>query len=450
MTSTDKEKLDNIENNANNYDLPVADDVTLGGVMIGDGINMSYGEISVDWSELPVADDVTLGGVMIGDGINMLYGAISVDWSSMPVADDVTLGGVMIGDGINMSYGEISVDWTELPVADDVTLGGVMIGDGINISYGAISVDWSSLVLDDTMHGVRGGGNLHSLVTDSVNGFMSTTDKTKLDGVEDGANNYVLPTADDTTLGGVMIGDGINMLYGEISVNWSEMPSATDSEIGGVTIGDGINMSYGEISVDWNEMPAATDSEIGGVIVGDGIDYEYGVISVDLDASNINYSPFEDDTWSTVPDVVSSALDELASRIKTLESAGSTTWYEVFDTTYWSSTLNTFSSGEWASAGANHEIILQTNGGWHSGFRPTKMRVTFHGDYGFPVVDVRVQSLAQDGTDAEDNNILRADNVYNLEQVTVNLSDDFWYLIIKSDYDFYVTNIEFDVEALIS
>lgn len=43
----------------------------------------------------------------------------------------------------------------------------------------------------------------YSIVTTSVNGLMSSTDKTKLDGIETGANNYSLPTASSSTLGGV-------------------------------------------------------------------------------------------------------------------------------------------------------------------------------------------------------------------------------------------------------
>ena len=45
---------------------------------------------------------------------------------------------------------------------------------------------------NDTAHGNRGGGSLHALATTSAHGFMSSTDKTKLNGIEDNA------TADQT------------------------------------------------------------------------------------------------------------------------------------------------------------------------------------------------------------------------------------------------------------
>jgi hypothetical protein len=40
---------------------------------------------------------------------------------------------------------------------------------------------------DDTSHGSRGGGGLHSVATTSVNGFLSASDKSKLDGIASGA-----------------------------------------------------------------------------------------------------------------------------------------------------------------------------------------------------------------------------------------------------------------------
>lgn len=43
----------------------------------------------------------------------------------------------------------------------------------------------------------------YNVATTSDNGLMSSSDKIKLDGIENGANKYVLPTASQTTLGGV-------------------------------------------------------------------------------------------------------------------------------------------------------------------------------------------------------------------------------------------------------
>lgn len=47
--------------------------------------------------------------------------------------------------------------------------------------------------------------------TTTADGLMSSTDKSKLDGIEVNANNYSLPIATATTPGGVMIGSGISI-----------------------------------------------------------------------------------------------------------------------------------------------------------------------------------------------------------------------------------------------
>lgn len=48
----------------------------------------------------------------------------------------------------------------------------------------------------------------YSVATSSANGLMSSADKSKLDGIENGANNYVLPAA-GTSLGGVKQGTAV-------------------------------------------------------------------------------------------------------------------------------------------------------------------------------------------------------------------------------------------------
>jgi hypothetical protein len=56
----------------------------------------------------------------------------------------------------------------------------VVAGDGsITVAADSISVG----VISDAQHGTRGGGTTHAVATGSVAGFMSATDKTKLDGL---------------------------------------------------------------------------------------------------------------------------------------------------------------------------------------------------------------------------------------------------------------------------
>ena len=58
----------------------------------------------------------------------------------------------------------------------------------------------------------------YSNATHTASGLMSNTDKTKLDGIAEGANNYVLPSA-GTSLGGVKTGGDVTISSGVITVN---------------------------------------------------------------------------------------------------------------------------------------------------------------------------------------------------------------------------------------
>ena len=55
------------------------------------------------------------------------------------------------------------------------------------------------------------GSTSYSNATTSADGLMSSADKTKLDGVATSANNYTLPTASSSALGGIKIGTGLSI-----------------------------------------------------------------------------------------------------------------------------------------------------------------------------------------------------------------------------------------------
>lgn len=54
--------------------------------------------------------------------------------------------------------------------------------------------------------------------TQSSDGLQSAADKTKLDGVEEGANNYTLPEATEEVLGGIKAGAGLTVINGVLSL----------------------------------------------------------------------------------------------------------------------------------------------------------------------------------------------------------------------------------------
>ena len=53
--------------------------------------------------------------------------------------------------------------------------------------------------------------------TENNSGLMSAEDKTKLDGISNEANKYILPTASNSELGGIMIGRGLEVINGVVN-----------------------------------------------------------------------------------------------------------------------------------------------------------------------------------------------------------------------------------------
>ena len=94
-----------------------------------------------------------------------------------------------------------------LPTATSTALGGFKIGytaSGKNYPIqldsdgkGYVTVNWT-----DTTY---------STATTSANGLMSSSDKSKLDGIAANANNYSLPIASSSTLGGFKVGSGLSI-----------------------------------------------------------------------------------------------------------------------------------------------------------------------------------------------------------------------------------------------
>lgn len=113
------------------------------------------------------------------------------------------------------------------------------------------------------------------------------------------ADAQALEPATTTTLGGVIIGDGISVDNdGVIDVNTGDGLSVNNDNELEVSVGDGLQIDANgavEVNVgdglsinasDEVELDKATTTDIGGVIVGDNIDVNNGTISVPKAASN--------------------------------------------------------------------------------------------------------------------------------------------------------------------
>jgi hypothetical protein len=70
--------------------------------------------------------------------------------------------------------------------------------------------------LEETVTEMLAGKASTAVATTVDNGLMSSEDKVKLNGVADNANNYSLPTASASTLGGMKVGDGLKIDTGGI------------------------------------------------------------------------------------------------------------------------------------------------------------------------------------------------------------------------------------------
>lgn len=174
-TTAEKTKLAGIEAGANNYTLPTATANALGGIKVG-------ANLAIDSST----------GVLSGD-----YSAASSSAAGLMSATDKTK-----LDGIEAGATAITVD-------------------------SAISSSSTNPVENQAIYTALAG----KVDTEAGKGLSTNdytdTEKTKLAGIEAGANNYSLPTAAAGTLGGVKVGSNLAIdANGVLSGNYSNASSS--------------------------------------------------------------------------------------------------------------------------------------------------------------------------------------------------------------------------------
>ena len=107
-----------------------------------------------------------------------------------------------------------------LPIASSSTLGGVKIGNNLSINGSGVL----SATDTNTTYSVGDGGL-------TQNNFTNTL-KSKLDGIATSANNYSLPAATSSSLGGIKVGTNLSIDSG------TGVLSATDTNTT-YSVGDG-------------------------------------------------------------------------------------------------------------------------------------------------------------------------------------------------------------------
>lgn len=154
-----------------------------------------------------------------------------------------------------------------LPVATSSVRGGVKIG------YTSTGKNYAVQLSNEQMYvNVPWQNTTYSNATTTTAGLMSATDKTKLDGIATGANNYSLPTASSTTLGGIKVGTNLSISNGVLSATNTTYSVATTTTNGLMSSADKIKLNGIAASANKYTLPTASDSTLGGVKVsGNGL-----------------------------------------------------------------------------------------------------------------------------------------------------------------------------------
>ena len=115
--------------------------------------------------------------------------------------DDVSLSGYTLSFIANDTVRRfVQLPKYTLPIASDSQLGGVMIGEGLSISDGKINVLNNDITWDDIQNKPTIPTKVSQLQNDS--GYLTS---------ENLPDEYILPSATSSSLGGVIVGDGLSI-----------------------------------------------------------------------------------------------------------------------------------------------------------------------------------------------------------------------------------------------
>lgn len=166
--------------------------------------------IKASTSELPVSGNRTGDVWFVGsastagsDKYEEYIWTANNTWEFLGKISDPVIPVYTGGTGITID----SSDAINLDIASADNLGGIKVGTNLSIDANGV------LSATDTTY---------SVATSSSDGLMSSSDFTKLAGIEANANNYSLPTAASDTLGGIKVGTNL-------SIDGSGVLSATDT-----------------------------------------------------------------------------------------------------------------------------------------------------------------------------------------------------------------------------
>lgn len=210
-TSQEKTKLAGL----NNYTLPTASDTVKGGIKVGTGLTMNGEVLTVDvtksYVDTQLATKANASNVYtkaeVNSKVSSVYrvkGAVA-SYAKLPTVD-VTIGDVYNISDTGANYVAVSTTPTWDKLSETVNLSGYATTAAMNSALGNKVDKVSGKAL-------------------STNDY-TTTEKNKLAGIAANANNYSLPTATSSVLGGVKTGSNITNSSGTISLSSSNVTSA--------------------------------------------------------------------------------------------------------------------------------------------------------------------------------------------------------------------------------
>lgn len=184
MSGSDKTKLDNIESGANNYSHPNYTAKSSGFYKVTVD---SKGHVS--GTTAVTKADITALGIPASDTNTNYYHTRKYS-SGLQISTGTGVDNMYVPVATTSLYGVVKPAGVRTSTITATT------GGTTSNRYYGVELDGSGKLL------VNVPWTAYGVATTSVSGLMSSTDKTKLDGIATGANNYVLPTA-SSTLGGV-------------------------------------------------------------------------------------------------------------------------------------------------------------------------------------------------------------------------------------------------------
>ena len=225
---------------------------------------------------LPKASASDLGGIKVGTNLSIdSNGVLSATDTTYDVVSTTANGLAPQLEGGTTKYLRADGSWA-VPPNDNTITTATTTGDG-NAVTAITATDGALTVTKGETFSLS--SHTHADATQSASGFMSVSDKTKLDGIDTGANNYSLPIAGASTLGGVKVGNNltINSSTGVLYAD-NQLPAQANNS-GKFLSTDGTDASW--VSISEYSLPIASSSALGGIKVGSNlsIDSSTGVLS---------------------------------------------------------------------------------------------------------------------------------------------------------------------------